>query len=791
MNVFELVAKISLDSSEYDSKLNDASNKTKSIGSTIGNALGTVGKATGVALAAGSAAVTKLTKDAVAAYGEFEQLKGGMETLYGKDAQTMLDNAEKAFKTAGLNANEYMDTAIQSSAAMISSLDGDTKEAAKLTDMAIIDMSDNVNKMGTSMESIQNAYKGFSRGNFTMLDNLALGFAGTKDGMQELLDKAKELSGVDYNIDSYADIVKAIHVVQKEMGITGTTSKEAADTITGSMGMAKKAWQNLTVAIANGDWNLDEKIDDFVNSLEGAFVNLMPIVQKALDGVGKLIEKLAPIIAEKLPQIINELLPPLLSSAATIIGKLAENLPTLLTTLVDVVSQNLPMLTQTLVPALTEGLAILIGAVVDNAPQLFETLIQAIDDVADEIGDKLAEKFPEFSIIFENLETVVWLLVDAFIAYKAAMAITSVINGVKKAMTALKKITELQTVAQKALNFVTSMSPWVWVAAAIAAVVAILVILWNNCEEFRDGVKKIAKAIGDFFVNLGKKIKDTWNKVVDWIADKIGDMVDFVKSGIEKVKEFFINAGEKIKEIWQNIKDFFAGIWEGIKSVFSAVVEFFRSIFQGALDIVKFIWDTITGFFSGIWEGIKSVFSAVGDFFSGVFSGAVSLIESAWDGIVGFFGGVWEGIKGVFGAVGDFFSSVFGPVADLLDALFGKVTGLNDAANSAANSIKGLVGGQYAGGSANKSGYARTHAVGGVVRKGEIAILEGTGAEAVVPLDRNRKWVRAVANEFALAGGGSLGGGDIVIPVYVGNERLDTLVVKANQTNNYRSGGRG
>ena len=797
MNVFEVVAKIALDAKDYYNELTNASSKTNSVASSIGKGVSTMAKATGVALGAAGAGVAKLTKSAVESYSEFEQLKGGIETLYGKDAQKMLENAEAAFKDAGLSANEYMDTAIQSSAAMISSLDGDTKEAAKLTNMAIIDMSDNVNKMGTSMEGVQNAYKGFSRGNFTMLDNLALGFAGTKEGMQQLLDKAEEVEKkngrvVKYSIDSYADIVKAIHVVQDEMKISGTTQEEAAKTISGSIGMMKKSWQNLTTAIANSDWDLDKKADDFVNSLETVFDNVMPVVEKALESVGKIIEKLAPIIADKLPGIINKLLPPLLSSAATIVQKLAENLPTLLTTLVDVVSQNLPMLINTLTPAVVEGLVILISAVVDEAPRIFSALVQAIDDLADQIGDKLAEKFPALSLVFENLETIVWVCIDAFIAFKAAMMITSVITSVKKALTALKKVTELQTIAQKALNFVTNMSPWAWVATAIGLVVTALVTLWMTSEDFREAVKKFFKSVGEWFSNLWSTISGFWNEVINVFEEKIEAIVNFfkgmfeavtgfwneligvfedwiaaivsgVKGLVDKIVGFFRAAGEVIKTIWNAIKDFFSLIWEGIKGVFSAVAEFFGNIFQAAVDAIKLVWDSITGFFQGVWDGISAIFAPVAEFFKGVFEDAAGFIKDVFDQIIGFAQAAKDAIEAIFASI------------SITDDLQNKVNNLQNGG----------------GGGKKKKGTTTVRAVGGVIRRGELAILEGTGAEAVVPLDQNRKWVRAVANEFALAGGGGMGGGDIVIPVYVGNERLDTLVVKANQTNNYRSGGRG
>ena len=185
----------------------------KSFASKFGSAMGTVGKLAGAGIAAAATGVAALGKQAVSAYADFEQLSGGIETLFGDSANYVMKRAQLAYRTAGMSANEYMETSIDSAAALINSLGGDQAKAAVLMNMSITDMADNVNKMGTTMEAVQNAYRGFSRGNFTMLDNLALGFAGTKEGMQELLDKAQELSGVEYDIGSYADIVNAIHVV--------------------------------------------------------------------------------------------------------------------------------------------------------------------------------------------------------------------------------------------------------------------------------------------------------------------------------------------------------------------------------------------------------------------------------------------------------------------------------------------------------------------------------------------------------------------------------------------------
>ena len=199
----------------------------------------------------------------------------------------MQPSQSKAWKDAGMSANQYMETTIQSAAAMINSLGGDQKKAAELSNRALIDMSDNVNKMGTTMESVQNAYRGFSRGQFNMLDNLALGFAGTKEGMQELLDKAEEISGIKYDINSYADIVQAIHEVQNEMGITGTTAKEAMSTIEGSVNAAKSAWQNFLTGLGDEDADMDSLVSNLVSSVATAAKNIIPRIGQIIKSLVK------------------------------------------------------------------------------------------------------------------------------------------------------------------------------------------------------------------------------------------------------------------------------------------------------------------------------------------------------------------------------------------------------------------------------------------------------------------------------------------------------------------------
>lgn len=231
--------------------------------------------------------IVKIGKAALDAYAQFEQLEGGVKKIFGDEAtEVVMKNAENAYKTAGVSANKYMEQVTSFSASLISSLDGDTVKAAQVADMAIRDMSDNANTFGTDMASIQNAYQGFAKGNFTMLDNLKLGFAGSKEGMQELLDKAEEITGKEYDISNLSDIYEAIHVMQEEMNIAGTTSKEAATTIEGSTQMMKASWENMLTAIGRGE-GVEEATTRFLESLGTVARNIAPVAWEIIKALGK------------------------------------------------------------------------------------------------------------------------------------------------------------------------------------------------------------------------------------------------------------------------------------------------------------------------------------------------------------------------------------------------------------------------------------------------------------------------------------------------------------------------
>lgn len=335
MDVFDLVAKIRLDSSEYEKGVGDAKGTFSTLASGVKNGLATVAKVGAAAVSAGVAGVAALTKMGIDGYAQYEQLTGGVETLFKESQNIVMGYAENAYKTAGMSANQYMETVTSFSASLIQSLDGDTAKAAEVGNMAITDMSDNANKMGTSIEMIQNAYQGFAKQNYTMLDNLKLGYGGTKEEMQRLIDDANRVKiangeMADLSIDSFADVSEAIHIIQTEMGITGTTASEAATTIEGSIGMMKGAWENLVVGVADSNADMDVLINNFVESTATAAKNLLPRIEQTLKGIGQLIEKLAPVIAEALPVLIESVLPSLLTAGVSLISAIVQGCVTAL-----------------------------------------------------------------------------------------------------------------------------------------------------------------------------------------------------------------------------------------------------------------------------------------------------------------------------------------------------------------------------------------------------------------------------------------------------------------------------
>ena len=382
MNLFELFVKIGVD--------DQASNNISKITSGLGKGLQTAAKIGTAAVGAAATGIAALTASAVKNYAEYEQLVGGVDTLFKSSSQKVQEYAANAFRTAGMSANEYMSTVTSFSASLLQSLGGDTDKAAEYANQALTDMSDNANKMGTSMEMIQNAYQGFAKQNYTMLDNLKLGYGGTKEEMARLIEDAAKLSDtVDAQDMSFGNIVKAINVVQTEMGITGTTAKEAASTISGSISMVSASWTNLATGIADENANIDNLISSFVDSVVIAGDNILPRVEVAMDGVTRLVEGVFPKLAEVLPKTIINIAPKLIQSGVSAIKAFAgglKNNKKALTDGIKVVSRTLVSGIGDVIPDLIDVAGDAVVAVAEALPDLVIAIVRKIPDIMASIG---------------------------------------------------------------------------------------------------------------------------------------------------------------------------------------------------------------------------------------------------------------------------------------------------------------------------------------------------------------------------------------------------------------------
>lgn len=377
-----------------------------SSGSKLSGAFSSLGSKAGAALkvglaSAGAAAVagaTALVKNAVSQFADYEQLVGGVDTLFKEASGQVQQYAADAFKTAQISANEYMSTVTSFSASLIQSLGGDTTKAAKYADQAIIDMADNANKMGTSMEMIQSAYQGFAKQNYTMLDNLKLGYGGTKTEMERLLADAEKISGIHYEIGNFADMTAAIHVIQENLGIAGTSAKEASETVSGSLNMMKAAWNNLIVGMGDKNADMATLMNNFVESAGTAAENLIPVIFQALSGIGDVITRLTPIIAEKLPSLIQTLIPQFINVVVQLVNAIITNLPMIVTLLLNGFLQALPSL---------------ITAIVETLPQLITAIIEFLTN-PENIGLLMAAAVQLFFALVLAVPQILGALVGAF-----------------------------------------------------------------------------------------------------------------------------------------------------------------------------------------------------------------------------------------------------------------------------------------------------------------------------------------------------------------------------------------
>lgn len=390
----EALANAQTELNRLEGSLDDTTQKTSIFGETlkaslVADAIKAGVKATVDGIVQIGKAAASFGKEVVMSFADFEQLEGGVQKLFGADdARQVIKNAENAFKTAGLSANEYMETVTGFSAALINSLGGDTAKAAELADVAIRDMSDNANTFGTDMQSLQNAYAGFAKGQFNMLDNLKLGYAGSKEGMEQLLADAEAISGVKFNIDSYADIVQAINVVQENMGIAGTTAREAAGTISGSIDSLKSAFKNFVTGLGQDGADIDMLFGNMVESFQNVVANVQPVVERLIDYLPGVVANLLPVFSAMLPELTaaaGEMFNQIVTTVLALLPQLTPVAVQAITTIVEGLVSNLPLILDaavSLIFALVDGIADALPVLVEQAPvivvQLIDGLLRAL-----------------------------------------------------------------------------------------------------------------------------------------------------------------------------------------------------------------------------------------------------------------------------------------------------------------------------------------------------------------------------------------------------------------------------
>lgn len=612
--------------------------ETSGLKNAMSSAVSAVGKFSAAAVAAGATAAAAITKSAVESYADYEQLVGGVETLFKDSAGIVQEYAANAFQTAGLSANEYMETVTGFSASLLQSVGGDTEEAARIADMAITDMADNANKMGTSMESIQNAYQGFAKQNYTMLDNLKLGYGGTKEEMKRLLEDAEKLSGIHYDISNLNDVYSAIHVIQEELDITGTTAKEASTTIQGSAAAMKAAWQNMLTGIADENADFDTLIGNLVSSVSTFAENILPRIEIALKGVGKLISGLAPIIVEALPNLLNTILPEFINAVMSIVDSIIAVLPELLPTLIDAavdilmqlieaLAENLP----TIIEAILEGLNQIIEGITENLP----TLIEAVVSCFNQIIEVVAQNLPTITqSIVEGLITIVQAIIDNLPQFLQAF-LTLILSFNEAFIQALPQIIEaLPQLIEGIINFIIEAIPMLidayiqLMTALIEALPDIIAAISEALPELIDGIISgiltllpeiiecgiqlfiaLIENIGEIISGIAKALPDLINGIVQAILEHLPEIIECgVKLFVALVENLPKILIEILKAVAEILSSILGAINDGFENMAEAGLNLVKGLWQGIKDAAGWLKDKISGWVDDVMSAIKGFF---------------------------------------------------------------------------------------------------------------------------------------------------------------------------------------
>ena len=770
-------------------------------------------------------------KQAIANYSEYEQLTGGLATMFEDLSWDVEQNANKAFKTTGMSANEYMNTVMGFSASLNQSLiktEGNIARSADVADGIINDMADNASKMGTDIQSIQNAYAGFAKGQFNMLDNLKLGYGGSKEEMERLLEDAEKLSGKKFDVSNFADITEAIHVIQDEMGIAGNASLEASETISGSMGAMKASFQNLLTGLASGE-NLEGLIGNFIDSLVTYLGNVTPIVKNVISGIGTLISSLGSDIIPALFSALEPELPGLLDSLLSAITSLFETgvplilnlinseLPTILNALTQillVIVNNLISEFPNIAKTLLNSAILILNTIIDNFPidQVLELIPELIDLLIGALPQIMQVGYKLLSGLFAQMPKVLKLL-----SKELPKIIKSLISFVNKELPTILKLgitlftellnaipvflqellPQLPSIIETLVNFLTSNLPLILDASIqlfMAIIEALPIIAKALIPELGNIVVTICSALVDSAPEL---LASAWeffyviiSEVIPQLLMALGEVgAEFVDTVVEK----FIKPAV----------EWFSNLWDNLTGIFADIGGWFKEKFDDAWKKIKEAFGAVGEFFSGVWDTIKSPFVEVGRWFYRTFATAWGKIKQVFEPVFIFFSSVWGGIKKAFSGIKEWFREVFQGAYDVITGIFSKIGEWFQWIIDKVTYVMGLGKGvsddivKWQAKALDRN--APTMATGGVLRKGQIGILEGDGAEAVVPLDQNKKWIQATARDMkvALQGEGLVSGrGTVTNYNFVQNNtspkplnRLEIYRQTKNQFDLYAMGG--
>ena len=586
-----------------------------------GKIIGTLGKL-GVAAAIGS-----IIKDSIGEGAKLQQSLGGIETLFKENADTVKGYASQAYKTAGMSANEYMENVTSFSAALIKSMDGDTAAAAEMANTAMIDMADNANKMGTDMSSIQTAYQGFAKQNYTMLDNLKLGYGGTKEEMSRLLADATKLSGVEYNIDNLSDVYEAIHVIQEDLGITGTTAKEAASTFEGSLSSMKAAWTDLqgNMALGNDIGPQVEALGETINTFITG--NLLPMI-------GNVVSQLPTLLAS-VPGMVADLLPGLLDGVVDIVSGLASGVVDNIPVFVEGIGELLAAAWDALVNFDWTGAA---QAGVDLLTAAWEGLI----DIASDIWDSVIGFFTQ-DITFADIATAAESVWNGLTS--TAETIWNTVTGF---FTSVIDFPSLDEAAQTAWGTLESIASNVWglVTGVFGGVVDFISqddlaqTAWSTLEGIASGVWDAVKAVfkgAVEFLSLDTLAETAWS-TLEGVASGVWDLVKGVFGASDVA---FVDLSGVAADMWNKLKSVADNVWGKIKGA----LEKSDVVFADLSSAASTAWATLTSTAGDIWDGIKEVFGS----FEITWPDFGALAKGAFDKLKETAQGVWDWIKGLFG----------------------------------------------------------------------------------------------------------------------------------------------